>query len=184
MDYQLVPIIFFSAWLLSVAEYIGINSFVYWLFKPGIVVDRRTIEFPGNIISVKPGTTIKRETGKYRFRDSQRVYFLGRSEIFEFKLRTPFPCKFTGVVEAPGRLAITTRLPIGPLVFLGGVFLAMLIGVILFMRVNGNILMVSLFFLCFFLVTTIFSIKIERRRNRLMYAELQQVLTELNFLDE
>lgn len=183
MDGTLIPaVILFSAWLLMLAEFIGVHFFVIPLFRFGPVVQRRIIDFPGSSINVAPGTTIKRETGKYRFSDSEHVYFLGRSQFFEFKWRTPFPCKFTGIVESPGRLAITCRLPVGPLIFFLFTFLGWVFLLTFIQTPSAGRIPLLLFGACFFLAIFGASYAIERGRNRLMLKEIQQILAELNFM--
>lgn len=182
----IIAALFFSVWLFTVIEFIGMHSFKYWLFGLGPVVLRKMIEFPSIGINVTPSTTIKRETGKYRFRDGDRVYFLGKLELFEFKIRTPFAFKFTGTVDAPGRLQVTGRLPLGSLLFfILGLLMWIVAGVtILPGTLSSNAFVLLIFGVFFFAGMFWISYVIERGRNKLMFLELEQILTELNFLED
>ena len=172
-----------GSWLIGLFELISMHSFFRFIFKIGIPVLKTSINIETDNIFPETGVTIREEEGKSLFAKDHKVYFL--SQMFLFRIITPFPLKAIGKLKKDNTIDIVARLPIGTCLFFLFWLIGWTVGSIGIGIQSGESGSVGFGLIGWIFAGGIIGISypIEKKRMKKMILELKQIITVHNRVD-
>lgn len=166
-----------TAWVLGIAEFIGILRFTPWVYRLGLCVLREHTALHCPAWPSSGPSTVETPSGRARILGPTECLF--RPPLLHFGVHTPFPLK--GTVQWQGvRAEVVCRLPMTSFVFFVAWLVGWTVGAAMALLSPGGHFMGAAFLLggwAFAGALSWFSIRLELQRARTIMEELNTALS-------